>query len=55
MAENDNGVKAGRGCLIASGLILVVLIFIGTRFDLGPLALFYEFLMMITVVLFGDA
>ena len=55
MVENENGSKAGRGWLIAIGLLLVVLIFIGARFDLGPLDLFYHFLMMISIILFGDA
>ena len=55
MVDNDNGTTSGNGCLIAIGLLLVVLIFIGTRFGLGPLDLFYHFLMMISILLFGDA
>ena len=54
MANNDNGPTSGNGCLIAIGL-LVALLLSSTLFAGGPLDLIFDFLMMISILMFGDA
>ena len=54
MVDNDNGTTSGNGCLIAIGC-LVVLLLSSTLFGRGPLDLIFDFLMMISILMFGDA
>ena len=52
MVDNDNGTTSGNGCLIAIGL-LVALLLSSTLFAGGPLDLIFDFLMMISIWMFG--
>jgi len=54
MANNDNDPTSGNGCLIAIGLLVAILLS-STLFAGGPLDLIFDFLMMISILMFGDA